>query len=149
MKHDIAQTTTRPESRAGVPAPVLSVVTCVFNEQGLVTDLCRRIAKACRQIGVAFEIVVVNDGSADETLPRLVELSREVVELRVINLTRNFGHMPALTSGLMAARGRVVVVMDGDLQDPPELIPAFYARWQEGADVVYGLRTRRNESRHC
>lgn len=147
MKHDFAQTTTRPESRADVPAPVLSVVTCVFNEQSIVTDLCHRIAKACRPIGVAFEIVVVNDGSTDETLPRLVELSREVVELRVINLTRNFGHMSALTSGLMAARGRAVVVMDGDLQDPPELIPAFHARWQEGADVVYGLRTRRNESR--
>lgn len=147
MKRDFAPTPATRDRTAGDDAPMLSVVTCVFNEQDIVADLCHRIVKACRPLGVPFEIVITNDGSKDNTLPRLITLSRELPELRVIDLTRNFGHMPALTSGLMAARGHAVVVMDGDLQDPPELIPQFYVRWQAGADVVYGLRTKRNESR--
>lgn len=147
MSGDFAPTTAARDRSAGDDAPMLSVVTCVLNEQDIVADLCHRIVKACRPLGVPFEIVIVNDGSKDDTLPRLITLSRELPELRVIDLTRNFGHMPALTSGLMAARGHAVVVMDGDLQDPPELIPQFYERWQAGADVVYGLRTQRNESR--
>jgi dolichol-phosphate mannosyltransferase len=128
-------------------APILSVVTCVFDEQEIVGDLTERVIRSCRGLSVPFEFVVVNDGSRDDTLARLTELSRENPELRVINLFRNFGHMPALSAGIDQARGEAVVVMDGDLQDPPELIPDFMHEWRAGADVVYGLRTRRNETR--
>ncbi len=126
--------------------PVLSVVTCLHNEERVVGELVQRVARSCRSLDAPFEFVVVNDGSDDDTLPRLILLSREVPELRVANLFRRFGHMPAVSAGLALARGDAVVVMDGDLQDPPELIPDFYRQWRGGADVVYGLRTRRRES---
>lgn len=133
------------EKRAVSPRPVLSVVAPVFNEQDLVHELVRRVVESCRPLGVSFEVVIVNDGSRDETLLRLIAMSREVPELRVVNLLRNFGPMSALSAGIALARGEAVVVMDGDLQDPPELIPKFFVEWRAGADVVYGLRTRRSE----
>jgi len=126
--------------------PVLSVAVPLYNEQEIVPELVGRIAAACRGLGETFEIVVVNDGSTDHTLEALVRQSQDVPELRVVDLLRNFGHMPALSAGVAAARGEAVVVMDGDLQDPPELIPQFVAAWREGADVVYGLRTARREA---
>lgn len=125
--------------------PVLSVVTPVYNEQDIVPELVSRIVASCRPLGVTFEMVVVNDGSRDETLERLVGISGDVPELRVIDLMRNFGHMPALSAGVALARGAAIIVMDGDLQDPPELIPRFLEEWRAGADVVYGLRTARQE----
>lgn len=125
--------------------PVLSVVTPVYNEQEIVPELVGRIVASCRPLGLAFEVVVVNDGSRDGTLERLVGMSTDVPELRVIDLMRNFGHMPALSAGVALARGAAVIVMDGDLQDPPELIPRFLEEWRGGADVVYGLRTARRE----
>ncbi|MBI3616117.1 MAG: glycosyltransferase family 2 protein [Candidatus Omnitrophica bacterium] len=128
------------------PRPVLSVVVPVFNEQDSVGELAQRVIEACRPLKEPFELVVVNDGSQDDTLWRLIELSRTVPEIRIIDLFRNFGHMPALSAGIRLAGGEAVVVMDGDLQDPPELIPKFFSRWKEGADVVYGLRTERRES---
>ena len=125
--------------------PVLSVVTCLFNEEDLVPELVRRVTEACRTLEISFEFLVVNDGSADKTLPSLVSLSLSVPELRIVNLFRRFGHMPALSAGLSLARGDAVVAMDGDLQDPPELIPRLVREWQAGAEVVYGLRTHRKE----
>jgi dolichol-phosphate mannosyltransferase len=124
---------------------VLSVVAPLYNEQDGASELAHRVVESCRPLGVPFEFLVVNDGSRDETLPRLIALSRELPEMRVINLLRNFGHMPALSAGMAMARGDAVVVMDGDLQDPPELIPKLVAVWRAGADVVYGLRTVRKE----
>mgnify|MGYP001230986136 CR=1 FL=1 len=126
--------------------PTLSVVIPLYNEQEIVPELIGRTASACRGIGESFEIVVVNDGSRDHTLEALVRQSQEVPELRVVDLLRNFGHMPALSAGIAVARGQAVVVMDGDLQDPPELIPQFVREWRNGADVVYGLRTARREA---
>ncbi len=126
--------------------PVLSVVAPVFNEEETVEELVDRVVDSCRPMGVDFEFLVVNDGSRDETEPRLVALSRRVPELRVVNLLRNFGHMPALSAGIALARGQAVVVMDGDLQDPPELIPKLMERWRAGCQTVYGLRTRRREN---
>ncbi len=126
--------------------PTISVVAPVHNEERLIQELVRRVVESCRSLGVSFEFIVVDDGSSDTTKPQLVSLSRSVAELRVVSLFRNFGHMPALSAGLSMTRGAGVVVMDGDLQDPPELIADFYREWQAGADVVYGLRTRRNEA---
>jgi dolichol-phosphate mannosyltransferase len=125
--------------------PLLSVVVPLFNEEQAVDELVARTEASCRAAVESFELVMVNDGSRDATLARLVELSCRVRELRVVDLYRNYGHMQALFAGLSAARGDAVIVMDGDLQDPPEVIPAFVARWREGADVVYGLRTRRQD----
>ena len=136
---------TDPAPRERGPV-LLSVVTPVFNEVAIVDELVLRIAEACAQVGCPFEIVVVNDGSTDGTLGKLVAASRARAELRVLDLSRNFGHMPALDAGVRAARGDVIVVLDGDLQDPPELIPAMVSKWREGLDVVYGLRTARRES---
>ncbi|MCM8811747.1 MAG: glycosyltransferase family 2 protein [Candidatus Omnitrophica bacterium] len=124
---------------------MFSIVIPLFNEQEIVRELVDRVRSACGGLGMPYEIIVVNDGSTDETLPRLVELSRSVPELRVIQLSRRFGHMPALSAGLRAAKGDAVIVMDGDLQDPPELIPQFYAQWRAGSEIVYGLRTTRRE----
>lgn len=126
--------------------PVLSVVTPLFNEEGLVPELVNRVVASCGPLGVSFEFLIVNDGSQDRTLERLVSLSAQIPQLKVINLFRNFGHMPALSAGVALAKGDGVIVMDGDLQDPPEMIPDFFQKWRSGADVVYGLRTRRRES---
>ena len=125
---------------------VVSVVIPLFNEEEILSELMRRIEGSVRPLQVPFEIVAVNDGSSDNTLPRLIDIGRRLPELRIVNLFRNFGHMPALSAGLNLARGDAVVAMDGDLQDPPELIPQFVAKWRTGADIVYGLRTHREES---
>ena len=127
-------------------SPILSVVVPLFNEEEVVQELIQRVIRSCRALGHPFELLAVNDGSRDETLHRLVALSRDFPELRVIDLHRNFGHMAALSAGLTLALGKAVVTMDGDLQDPPELIPKLFAQWREGADIVYGQRTARHES---
>jgi dolichol-phosphate mannosyltransferase len=127
------------------PAPQLSIVVPVYNEQESVGELVQRTLAACRSVGVPFELVLVEDGSRDSTLACLVALSGDTPELQIISLSRNFGHMPSLCAGIAEARGEAIVIMDGDLQDPPELIPALFAEWQAGADVVYGLRVSRSE----
>ena len=127
--------------------PLLSVVVPVFNEEDLVGELVERIVSGCHRLDHRFEVLIVNDGSRDGTLPRLLAESRELSMVRVIDLQRNFGHMAALSAGLASARGDAAIVMDGDLQDPPELIPEFVAAWLKGADVVYGARTGRHEGR--
>jgi polyisoprenyl-phosphate glycosyltransferase len=129
---------------------LLSIAIPVHNEQDIVAELVRRTAAAAEQVcqtyGCDAEIIIVNDGSRDNTLPLLLRVTQEYPQLRVVNLHRNFGHMSALAAGLHSCNGEAVVVMDGDLQDPPEYIPAFVAEWSSGADVVYGLRTARHES---
>lgn len=90
-----------------------------------------------------FEIVLVNDGSRDSTLLRLRDLALIHHEIVVVNLSRSFGHQLAATAGLDVSRGEAVILMDGDLQDPPEVIPAFLERWREGYDVVYATRRKR------
>ncbi len=128
------------------PPVLLSTVAPVFNEAAIVDELVDRLHAACTLCGCPFEIVVVNDGSTDGTLSRLVAKSRSIPELRIIDLARNSGHMAALHAGVRAAMGEMVVVLDGDLQDPPELIPEMLGRWRDGFDVIYGLRTARQES---
>jgi polyisoprenyl-phosphate glycosyltransferase len=123
-------------------SPLLSVVIPILNEEPLVTELHARVTAAVDPLG-PYEIVVVDDGSTDGTWTRLVQLSAVDPNLRLVRLSRNFGHQVALTAGVEAARGDAVITMDGDLQDPPELIPDMVARWQEGYDVVYGVRAER------
>jgi glycosyltransferase involved in cell wall biosynthesis len=132
------------DARAPRKLELLSVVAPVFNEADGVQELVNRLNATCAKIGAKFELVIVNDGSRDETLPRLIALSETTPELRVVDLFRNYGTMSALSAGIVLARGDAVVVIDGDLQDPPEVIPELMDKWKEGADVVYGLRTNRH-----
>ena len=127
---------------------LLSVVIPILNEEPLVDELHARVTAAVAPLG-PYEIVVVDDGSTDGTWSRLVELASVDPHLRLVRLSRNFGHQIALTAGLEAARGAAVVTIDGDLQDPPEVIPDMVARWEEGYDVVYGVREeRQGETRY-
>jgi len=129
--------------------PTLSIVVPLYNEQDNVAPLLERIfAIAERLEGTpSYEVVLVNDGSTDRTLEQIrSELARRS-NLVLVNLSRNFGHQIAASAGIEVAQGDAVVLMDGDLQDPPELIAAFIAKWREGFDVVYAVRrTRKGES---
>jgi dolichol-phosphate mannosyltransferase len=133
-----------PLPQTGDP-PDISVVVPLYNEQDNVDDLHRRLDLSLRSLGMSHEIVFVNDGSRDET-PALIDVLQESdPNLGVVHLSRNFGHQAAISAGIDHARGQAVVVMDGDLQDPPEVIPQFVRRWREGYDVVYAVRQHRKE----
>jgi len=122
----------------------LSVVAPCFNEEAGLAEFVRRVQAVCAQLGCAHEIVLVNDGSRDRTLPVALDLASRHPEIKVVNLLRNFGHQAAVTAGLDVAVGDVVVLIDSDLQDPPELIGEMIAAWQQGADVAYGQRRKRD-----
>jgi dolichol-phosphate mannosyltransferase len=129
--------------------PTLSVVAPLYNEEGNVAELVRRLrAAADGSTGIdGYEIVLVDDGSTDRTLELLRAHAAADPRIVVVRLSRNFGHQLAATAGLDIARGDAVVLIDADLQDPPELIPAMVERWHAGFDVVYAVRrNRRGES---
>src|SRR5438093_3263582 len=125
---------------------MVSIVVPVLNEEQNLRELAQRVRKALEPEGVSFELIFVDDGSTDETPLVLGQLHALDPRVKVVRLSRNFGHQAAISMGLAAAGGDVVVMMDGDLQDPPEMLPALLARWREGYDVVYAIRTRRVES---
>jgi len=130
----MSPTTTR------VPA-LLSVVAPVYNEEELVEAFVRR---ACAAVAdYTFELVLVNDGSSDATPELLDRIAADDPRVRVVHLSRNFGHQAALTAGLEHAAGDVVAMIDADLQDPPELIPRMIEQWEQGSDVVYAVRKQR------
>ena len=127
----------------------LSVVVPLFNEEGNVAPLVERITGIVERLPgkPTYEIVLVNDGSRDQTARRVHEEMQRRHNIVFVDLSRNFGHQLAATAGLDVSRGDAVVLMDGDLQDPPELIEQFVERWREGYDVVYAVRrTRKGES---
>jgi polyisoprenyl-phosphate glycosyltransferase len=129
--------------------PTLSIVVPLYNEEGNVAPLVERIVAIVGRLegSPSYEIVLVNDGSSDGTLARIRDELAHREHVVLVNLSRNFGHQIAASAGLDIAAGEAVVLMDGDLQDPPELITEFYAKWREGYDVVYAIRrTRKGES---
>ena len=130
-----------PRSRAG---RTLSIVAPMHDEAEVLAIFFERIEAATADLGAAVEIICVDDGSRDATLAGLVARARVDPKVKVIALARNFGKEAALTAGIEAARGDMVVPIDADLQDPPELIAEFVARWEEGYDVVYGSRADRS-----
>jgi len=121
---------------------MISVVAPVHNEADSLAELHRRLTAALVPLG-KYEIVLVDDGSTDASWERMFALAGVDPRLRLLRLSRNFGHQAALTAGLDAARGDAVVLIDSDLQDPPELIPELVAQWRNGYDVVYALRAAR------
>ncbi|HUH81554.1 MAG TPA: glycosyltransferase family 2 protein [Solirubrobacteraceae bacterium] len=120
---------------------LLSVVAPIYNEQELVEEFVNRTRAAVADF--EYELVLVNDGSSDASGEILDHIARVDPRVRVIHLSRNFGHQAALTAGLEHAAGDAVAMIDADLQDPPELIPDMIARWSQGADVVYAVRQQR------
>jgi polyisoprenyl-phosphate glycosyltransferase len=120
---------------------LISVCAPVYNEEVLVEEFYARTTAALE--GLEYELIIVNDGSKDATPEKLDRLAQADPRLRVVHLSRNFGHQAALTAGLEHARGKAVAMLDADLQDPPELIPAMLAEWERGADVVYMVRRER------
>lgn len=126
---------------------LLSIVVPCYNEQNGIAEFHKRTKEACRIDGIKLEFVYVNDGSSDATLDRLRELVDDEVSVTVVDLSRNYGKEIALSAGLDHARGEVVVPIDADLQDPPELIPAMIEKHKQGFNVVYARRrTRAGES---
>jgi polyisoprenyl-phosphate glycosyltransferase len=126
----------------------LAIVIPCFNEEGTLRETHRRVTQAIAGVVTAYEIVYVDDGSRDQTPALLRELQREDSHVRVVALSRNFGHQCAVTAGLAHAEGEAVVIMDADLQDPPEVVQEMVQRWQDGYDVVYGVRgDREGETR--
>lgn len=127
--------------------PELSIVTPIFNEESNIPELHRRLCLVLQELALSYEIVYVDDGSSDRSADLLRELAASDPRVILILLSRNFGHQLALSAGLDHARGDAVVLMDSDLQDPPEVVPELVARWKEGFDVVCARRkTRPGES---
>lgn len=119
----------------------LSVVSPMYNEAETVTEFVRRVSAVLDGLDMTSEIVLVDDGSADGTWALIERLARDNVRVRGVRLSRNFGHQCALMAGLYAATGQAVVMMDADLQHPPELIPRLLGKWREGYHVVNTIRT--------
>jgi polyisoprenyl-phosphate glycosyltransferase len=130
-------------STAAQPAPELSIIVPMFNEAAVLDRLFERLGKVMERLGLSYEIIVVNDGSTDETLAGLLAHRARNSAIKLISLSRTFGKDIALSAGLDYARGRGVVPLDADLQDPPELIEQMVALWREGYDVVYATRKLR------
>ncbi len=125
--------------------PELSVVVPVYNSAEILPELYDRLVKVLEKEGISFELIFVEDKSPDDLRRVLRELREKDDRVKYIAFSRNFGHQAAVTAGLDAAAGRAAVVMDDDLQDPPEVIPAFLEKWRKGYQVVYGIRRARKE----
>jgi dolichol-phosphate mannosyltransferase len=130
----------------GGSKPLISVVVPCFNDHEVVPLTHARLIEVlgCRS-DVDLEIIYIDDGSSDDTLATLNTIADQESRAVVVSFTRNFGHQAAVTAGLQYAKGDAVVVIDSDLQDPPEVIPAMLDKWSEGYEIVYGIRARRQE----
>lgn len=123
--------------------PQLSIIVPCYNEQEVIDVTHDRLTTVLDQMGLSYEIIYVDDGSGDQTAVLLKGIQERSAHVRVIRLSRNFGHQIAVTAGLDYAEGDAVVLIDADLQDPPEVIPRMVDKWREGYEVVYGQRTSR------
>lgn len=123
--------------------PTLSIVAPCFNEAATLPEFYRRVSEAMQKLEETWELVLVDDGSQDGTAAILRQLARQDAHIRPVIFARNFGHQLAVTAGLDYSRGQAVVIIDSDLQDPPEVIPEMVAKWRDGYEVVYAVRTER------
>ena len=122
---------------------LISIVVPAYNEQEVLPEFHRRIGKVLSSLNMEAEIIYINDGSTDRTLQELQKFRDTDDRVAILDLSRNFGKEIAMTAGLHQAKGDAVVVIDADLQDPPELIPDLISEWKNGFDVVYAKRKRR------
>ena len=120
-----------------------SIIVPVYNEAEVVRETYRRLTNVMEDVGEPYELIFVNDGSRDLTAELLYGVAEEDERVRLLDFSRNFGHQIAITAGLDYARGQAMIIIDGDLQDPPELIPQMIERWKAGYEVVYARRTQR------
>lgn len=123
--------------------PTISIISPVYNEEEVLPELYRRVAAVMEGTGESWELVLVNDGSRDRSAAIIAQLYEQDARVKGVSFSRNFGFQIAVTAGLDHAQGEAVVLADADLQDPPEVIPEMIAKWREGYDVVYGVRTER------
>lgn len=123
--------------------PTYSIVAPVYNEAGNVHPFYEAVCDAMDSTGEAWELLMVNDGSSDGSLELMLQLSTTDERVKVINFARNFGHQTAVTAGIDYASGKAVILIDADLQDPPSVIPDLIAKWKEGYEVVYAVRSER------
>lgn len=128
------------------PRPQLSLVIPLYNESEVFPELMARLSSFAAGSGLRVETILVDDGSSDGTTALIEKACRERPWCRGVLLSRNFGHQIAVTAGMQHARGEAVAIMDGDLQDPPEIVAEFHAKLQEGYDVVYAVRRERKEN---
>jgi len=127
---------------------MFSLIIPVYNEEGLIDELAARAVKAIESVSPNYEILFINDGSTDSTLQKLIEVRKHHSRIKIVDLSKNFGHQAAFTAGLEMAMGNYVAMMDGDLQDPPELLPEMYRMiTEEGFDIVSGKRSGRKGKR--
>jgi dolichol-phosphate mannosyltransferase len=122
-----------------------SVVTPVFNEEETIVEFYNRLSAVMNSLGQPYEIIFVNDGSSDKSFEILLNLRRSNKNVKIVDFSRNFGHQIAISSGIYYSKGKAVIVMDSDLQDPPEFIPELIKKYKEGYDVVYAIRKQRKE----
>jgi len=122
----------------------VSIVVPIYNEKSGIPELYKRLTQALKVNAGPYEIIFIDDASSDGSFEVLKELHEQnMTSVKVLRLSRNFGHQLAITAGLRVAQGKGVIVMDGDLQDPPEVIPEFIRKWESGYDIVYGVRKER------
>jgi dolichol-phosphate mannosyltransferase len=123
--------------------PVFSIIAPIFNEKGCFDELYRRISEVMESTGEEWEFVMVDDGSSDGSTDLIRELAKKEKRVRPVIFARNFGHQIAVTAGLDYSRGEAAIIIDADLQDPPEVILELIAKWREGYQVVYAVRSER------
>lgn len=123
--------------------PKYSIIIPAYNEQEVLAESYKRIKSVMETLDGPYEIIFIDDGSRDHTLPMLEELAKKDASVKVLSFSRNFGHQIAVSAGLDYASGRAIIIIDCDLQDPPEVIPEMVERWKQGYDVVYGKRLKR------
>lgn len=124
---------------------MISIVVPIYNEEENLDNLYTRLTAAAPSWKEDYEIVLVDDGSRDKSLTMMRVMATKDSHVRVVKLSRNFGHQPAISAGIKVAKGDAIIIMDGDLQDPPEELYRFLDKWREGYDVVYAVRTKRKE----
>jgi dolichol-phosphate mannosyltransferase len=123
--------------------PEFSVVIPAYNEQEVIEESYKRLSAVMTRINESYELIFIDDGSRDKTAQILARICEADKNVKLLRFSRNFGHMPAITAGMDYALGGAVLVIDADLQDPPELFPQMIEKWREGYDVVYGKRSER------
>lgn len=122
---------------------MVSIIIPVFNEEEVLNELYKRLTTVMESTGEEYELVFIDDGSSDNTYPMLKELNKKDPRCKVLHFSRNFGHQIAITAGMDYCKGDAVVIIDADLQDPPELIPEMLQKWKEGAQIVHARRKKR------